>query len=127
MTVRVFKTKSFIDSVRDHEPLADEFKKLKSCENFRSVIYGKDVPFDYPPNVKLSNIHHIHIVKANHLGQIPYTSDRFLVYAQSFNNPSIYVILGVIEPPAHQAINNVSLLESFAARAEEFHKHVSHL
>jgi hypothetical protein len=99
---------------------AAELKRIKNNSAYQSKLLGKDTSFDFPPSVKLSNLHHCHIRNLVN-GNLSYTSDRYLVYVQSFKNPNLYAILGVIEPPAHDLTKTTGILQFYEAIAENFH------
>lgn len=99
------------------------YKKYGSA----SILFGRDVQFDFPAKYRDSEVWHIHLdlTGNNFKGerrQFKRTSDDYLVYTFGFSNEFHYSLLGVVTPEAHAKMSgkDTRLLSYFAEQADAF-------
>lgn len=113
MRVFISAELEYSDEVRSY---ASEFKKVKSDDHYISKILGEDRDYSQPPNAKLAELRHIHLLSLNSKGR---TSDRFLVYCPSYNNPDDYLLLDILEP-GHEQSRKPGVMARLVQIAEQF-------
>jgi mRNA interferase YafO len=105
--------------------LAKDFKLYKQGYSFS--VFGKDGAYIRPDDIQPHELCHVHLMTrkdTNYLNsyQDSRTSDRALVYARGIKSRNSYLLIAVLEPPAHDKAQDYEFMRFLAAIAAEFRR-----
>ena len=108
--------------------LVEDFRGYKAGGGLPDLL-GRDVPYDHPhtlPIIKNEEVWHLHLADPEQpwptlqLMQLKKTSDIHLVYCQGGIDQSLYLLMTILSPNAHDQANNNTLMFQLGTMAENF-------
>lgn len=108
-TLSQFFTPAFIKYPQLKAQLLSDFRLYKE-QCARSVLFGRDVQFDFPAQYRDSQVWHIHLdLSGNDFNgqrrQFKRTSNDYLIYTFGFSDEYHLSLLAVISPDAHKKMS----------------------
>lgn len=105
--------------------LARDFKLYK--QGYSLSVFGKDGAYIRPDDIQPHELCHVHLMTRNDNNYLSSkqdgrTSNRALVYARGLKNRNSYLLIAVLEPPAHDKAQDYEYMRFLAAIAAEFRR-----
>ncbi|AAV83356.1 MULTISPECIES: type II toxin-antitoxin system YafO family toxin [Idiomarina] len=127
--IRVFKSKQIRQQLTDIEldALVKDFKRYKSGEGVPD-LFGRDERYDHPdtfPVLRDNEVMHLHLQDPDepwplHCIQFAKKSDTHLVYCPAAMTPNCYLLMIILDPPAHNKAWSSAVMLPLGIMAEKF-------
>ncbi|QUX92067.1 toxin YafO [Marinomonas sp. A3A] len=122
---------SFLTDHPDISDLAKDFALYKET-GIPPLHFGRDGDNNRPTICKEENVWHIHLAHLPiHFTKWPKirnqqarTSDKCLIYCPGYFNENHYLLIAILDPPAHEKQEDMPLMEQIGREAEAFRREI---